>query len=376
MKLRLRTMGNKQFIRSLLIIFLSTLFTAVCVLVYKLLRHGIIVVSGVTVGKMIATDIFIVLTVLILNGIIQKTGANIKFRKIIVTNMCVLFCSYVVAGISMIAYKLIVHGYVVFSWVTFKKLLILGLVIFWIIAYSLLLLRELIEEKCVTSIIVTIKRNWKSIMIYVGVIAVCLLPVAYDIFSGNELYANYTSEMMMVGEKNSCVSTCGEILGERVISQTFICEFDTISNIQMKAATYGRYNYGLINIALINDETGDLIETWKLRASEVVDNAMLSVTSENPMEHFNMRGKKYRIEITAPQAREGNAISLYYSTKNLYEGGTLIMDGNDTGGDLIFSLYGYDGIENYERVKVWLCIYLSAFLVFLLIVARRKRFAR
>lgn len=274
--------------------------------------------------------------------------------------------------IGTVVFKLTV-GSIAFHKSTMLRMMLLNLVVFAALEMIFLFAWVIRESKPFRHIVELLKGNWIYAVVCVLTAAVCFIPIMIDYVTDRKPYGYYTKEMVKVEKKEECVENIGPITKDTKIEQTFISEFDTITGISLSVATYGRENDCKLYVRLIDQETDRVLESWEKDAVDFDDDSSIKLESKNPMSHFDMRGKRCRIEITSSSQSIEQAVTLYYATVDLYKNGKLILNGQPYGRDLIMTIWGYDGKDGYERVKIWLCVYLMIAVEALLYCLRRKR---
>ncbi|MFQ5592601.1 MAG: glycosyltransferase family 39 protein [Anaerolineae bacterium] len=139
--------------------------------------------------------------------------------------------------------------------------------------------------------------------------------------------------------------TAGEIWGEQTVGQTFIAEKDGLNRIDVFLATYARDNAGPVIFHLRESTiTTQDLATIRFDAADVQDNAYRQFTfpplgdSENHAYYFFFE---------APEARPGNAITVWASPTDTYSQGQAYLAGQPQAGDLAFRTYA-----DYNLVQI------------------------
>ena len=211
-----------------------------------------------------------------------------------------------------------------------------------------------------------------SVCLIVSVL--CFMPVIIDYATDSKPYALSTKEMIVVKEMEDCNDTVGEIISGHRIRQTFTCTLDSIDSIVFKAGTYKRINNGTLYIELADLESGEVVDAWQRDISEIEDNKPLILYSNLAPGQIHMDNREYAVTIYSENAYKGNALTLYCATEDLYKDGFLLLEDQRAPGDLIMTITGFESVESYERVKIWLCFYLTAAILVSMAFLRGKYF--
>lgn len=139
----------------------------------------------------------------------------------------------------------------------------------------------------------------------------------------------------------------GEITRSIQIGQTFVAEHSNLNRIDILFATYGRKNTEDIIFHLsekLIPEKDIVTFTYKFNAKSVENNKYFSITfPEIP----DSEGETYYFYIESPESKEGNAITIWYLPNNSYAQGTLYINDNVSGGDLLFRPYYKSNLKQY-----------------------------
>ena len=198
------------------------------------------------------------------------------------------------------------------------------------------------------------------------------IPVLSDFIQKSYPYARTRLESMDVGWEPEGYSIVGEITTGTEVSQSFVCKTDVIQAITLSGATYARENDSILQILLIEEESGKPIEGWDLEAKDLKDNSPFTIRPEDPFRHSGMKGKRYQLVLLSEDAVSGNAVTVYYNIHDRYPNGSLTINGEDTGGDLIMQVVGITEPKKYENVRIWLCIYNAVIIHVIVWMAYRK----
>jgi hypothetical protein len=137
----------------------------------------------------------------------------------------------------------------------------------------------------------------------------------------------------------------GELIGGTVVGQTFVAEAEGLYRVDVLLATYARRNSGPIIFHLRPSPaaTTDLV-TLQIDAAQVHDNTFHPFEFE-PLS--NVKGESFYFYLEAPEARPGNAISVWASSQDNYALGQAVAlwPLSDRAQDLAFS--------GYYRTSTW-----------------------
>jgi hypothetical protein len=127
----------------------------------------------------------------------------------------------------------------------------------------------------------------------------------------------------------------GEIVGSKVIGQTFISECQgTIDKIDLFVGTYARENKYPLLFKLTDLTSGQLIQSQTIPSASLDDNSWNTIQLD-PISDTNRR--KYLFSLESPSSFPGNAITIYQSQTDQYSLGELSVSGVPSKGeDLVF----------------------------------------
>jgi uncharacterized membrane protein len=128
---------------------------------------------------------------------------------------------------------------------------------------------------------------------------------------------------------------CNEIIKDRKIRQNFISPALKLNKINLFFATYMRTNTGILKLEIIDPDTENIISS--------VDDSMQEI-KDNSWHTFNFHdarlvpGKMYAMQLSAPEASHGNAITWYGSRTDVYANNEASINGKPIPGDFTFSM--------------------------------------
>jgi len=166
------------------------------------------------------------------------------------------------------------------------------------------------------------------------------------------------------------------IYGTRSVGQIFVAHEDGLSGIAVFFATYGRVNTESMIFKL---RSGAELETdivsLVINARSIRDNQYYGFFFD---EIRDSKGKIYYFFLQSPNSTEGNAISAWYSSADVYGEGSAYVGHKPIAGDLCFKTYCRralsDVLKNlYPRIlsdKVFFGTYFSSITVIVLLLVR------
>ena len=126
----------------------------------------------------------------------------------------------------------------------------------------------------------------------------------------------------------------GEIYGKTKIGQTFAAQYNNLTAIEIRLATYNRKNTGEFIFHLKKDPgSKEDLFNYKGDIGRLKDNKYFRFRF--PEIKFS-KGKKFYFYLEAPQSRPGNAITIWANSEDLYREGEKMVDGGSAQGDLVF----------------------------------------
>lgn len=128
----------------------------------------------------------------------------------------------------------------------------------------------------------------------------------------------------------------GEIYGERTVGQSFIATGDKLSRVDVKLATYARRNTENVIFQLREAGSTEDIVSITVNAVQIEDNAY-HLFEFDPIP--DSKGKTYVFTISSLKSKPGNAITIWYSTEDVYCNGTVQISDKPIEGDLSFRTY-------------------------------------
>lgn len=169
----------------------------------------------------------------------------------------------------------------------------------------------------------------------------------------------------------------GEIYGSTTVGQTFASRQSNLSVIEIIMATYMRINTHDVIFHLRASPSSPIdIATIKVNAAKIADNQYHRF-SFPPIP--DSKDKTYYFFIESPDSAPGNAITIWYSTKDVYKDGSAFVNHKAVEGDLAFKTYYTSDykisnvisyfIDKMQHDKPFFIVYFSlmAILIFLLV---------
>ncbi len=131
------------------------------------------------------------------------------------------------------------------------------------------------------------------------------------------------------------------IMGERVISQTFMAQRDYLSQIEVMLGTFDRENDKDVIFELGRPDE-EVILQKVFNASEVKNNLYHSIKFA-PQK--NSRGKEYYFALHSPESTMDNSICAWMNTQDVYPEGEYFFNSRAPGGDLTFRVYSLQPVS-------------------------------
>ena len=125
---------------------------------------------------------------------------------------------------------------------------------------------------------------------------------AIAVLEGDKVYTSY---------KN--FGNCGQLIKGDVISQPFIAYRDTaIERIDILLTDFSRINDCHLQVSITDVESGETTKLGGISCEGVVNSAYNRIK----LKRYSLKkGKEYRINISSPDGKDGNAVALYHSDR-------------------------------------------------------------
>jgi hypothetical protein len=127
----------------------------------------------------------------------------------------------------------------------------------------------------------------------------------------------------------------GEIVGSRAHSQTFRAGRSPLAAISTRLGTFNRVNRGQMEFVLEELEPARVIYQTAFEMSDVADNLWRRFQFP-PIQ--NSSGRMFRFSIRPKDSARGNAITIWYNPKDVYQAGEHQINGASAPGDLTVKL--------------------------------------
>lgn len=135
----------------------------------------------------------------------------------------------------------------------------------------------------------------------------------------------------------------GELTGGVAIGQTFASSHANLNAVEINLATYARLNTKDVIFHLRTSPSSIDIATIKVNAAKIADNQYHLF---NFLPIPDSKGKVYYFFIKSPDSVPGNAITIWYSTEDVYKDGSAYKNHRPIEGDLAFKTYYKSDILN------------------------------
>lgn len=143
-------------------------------------------------------------------------------------------------------------------------------------------------------------------------------------------------EMPIEGQ-DTHIEPVGQLVGQKTVGQTFVARYDHLERIDLFLGTYDRPNTEAVifNLRAAPDAPEDIFTTT-FQADTVEDFAYRTFTFP-PLS--DSAGRSYYFFLESPSSVDGNAISLWKQTEDLYAPGQMVLNGVPQTGDLQFQAH-------------------------------------
>lgn len=152
------------------------------------------------------------------------------------------------------------------------------------------------------------------------------------------------------------------------ISKDFSLDFyfnpnmDVVESLRLKFATWGREDYGTIQIELKNVQTDESIIKEKLSGTELKDGEIITLPIEKGKLE-NVKDTELLISISSLDAENGNSVAPWINSKGQLDNAKMLYNGKVVEGTLSFECNGYD----YTKLgEVYWQVAIGVFFFFLL----------
>lgn len=141
----------------------------------------------------------------------------------------------------------------------------------------------------------------------------------------------------------------GEIRQWQTIGQSFVAEYNGLYRVELSLADYGHRNTGPVLFWLFPFHgSPDILAQGSFPAEAIRGDVVYGL--EFPPQPASA-GRAYYLELEAPGASPGNAITAYLRPDGPYTPGSAYWAGQPQPGDLVFSLYYR--VSPLERLEIW-----------------------
>jgi hypothetical protein len=123
----------------------------------------------------------------------------------------------------------------------------------------------------------------------------------------------------------------GEMIAGHSHSQTFSASRNRLQSVATRLATYARVNHGSMRFTVEQIEPLRLVHQEQFEMADVKDNEW-RVFQFPPVE--DSAGRPFRFTLEPLNGSPGNALTIWYSSRNLYKAGQYFVDGQPVSGDL------------------------------------------
>ena len=196
-------------------------------------------------------------------------------------------------------------------------------------------------------------RNLTALALCLVFAVISFLPVIMDFVHRSYPYFVKAQAVLSVGGGDG---TTGPVTRDTEISQSFVCTSDSMKALVLQTGSCGEEKDSTLEITLLDGETWAMAGSWSLPAGDIAENSSLRLEIAEGALEGNVNGKRFVLSI-ASDATSRNAVTLRRSIVDSYPDGTLSVNGEPEEGDLALSVENFSEPENYESVRIWLCVY-------------------
>lgn len=148
------------------------------------------------------------------------------------------------------------------------------------------------------------------------------------------------------------------------IEQYFSIKMQRLCQLQVQWSTFHRENSGLVVIQLWNIQEGVLLFSSELESINLSDGEITTLEMPEPIEDLHQ--VPLMLRIYSPQGMEGTSVSLYKSTTQTLEQGSLFINGELIEGSLCFAVLGEDYI--WTGIHYWKFVVICGIILFLFLL--------
>jgi len=171
----------------------------------------------------------------------------------------------------------------------------------------------------------------------------------------------------------------GPILKGMQIGQTFRATSGTIDGFSILFATYGRINNAVITVGFREAGSNIDIQTWTLNTADLEDNQFYDFVLNKPVSGDD---REFYFYVESSSTEEGNAITIWCNSEDVYAGGAYQSNLIEENGDLCFKTYYKTSSklllqQTIKKFLLGFCFILTCLVIFtvLFIIAPEKKFS-
>jgi len=134
----------------------------------------------------------------------------------------------------------------------------------------------------------------------------------YKIFKKTlDIYSKNSFELPNIDlNQTGGISVVGELFGGKKITQEFISNYDNLSILEIKVATYMRVNTGKLKIEIYEKlDQEKALRTFEIESNKLNDNSWITFKFD-PIK--SSKGKKYYLLISSTGSKLGSSVTMYY----------------------------------------------------------------
>lgn len=131
-----------------------------------------------------------------------------------------------------------------------------------------------------------------------------------------------------------------QLYGDKTVGQTFLANEDNLNIIILDLKNAALKNQEPIYFHLEDAEASRSLREIEISGLNVGDPSSVRFQFE-PVP--DSAGKTYFFYLESPTSTEKDAIEIYYSSQDMYSGGVMVVDNQETKGELRFTSFYYPG---------------------------------
>jgi len=178
------------------------------------------------------------------------------------------------------------------------------------------------------------------------------------IVSGLRAYGNWETAIYDTNVSTSAYENVGEIHNDTIIKQEFYCEFNGLSGLNIRAATYNRINSSRLRYSVKDEAADNIVAEGIINTSELKDNSFNEILFPTINDSKN---RNYVLEIRTENAEEGNSVTIFKTEKGDSSGALIVNDEEILDRALVMKMITNRFNTEYFIVFIGLILYVVLF---------------